>query len=402
MSILRFEFQDDSRSPWHLEPVEFSELTLLVGISGAGKTLTLNSIAAVCAAARGRNSGLYDCRWAIEIATDAGTLTWRATTGGAPPIQAVTTRVHVDVDDASGSGVEFHGERRSPPTFVEELIQDAEGRSLVHRTKGEIRLAGSDRPIRMKDSESVVSLLQDEETMAPLFQALRKVHRSSPAQWSYIPFDPNRVRQLEESTDSVEALREATIPIGQKAYLLQRRFGSEFAAVLDAYREIFPQVREIKIGPTSELGLRSTEDEQSTSYEFLGIAIEENGVGSAISWENMSSGMRRTLRHLFELELSPRGTVLLVDEYENSMGVNCLDAVTERLLSPSRDLRLIITSHHPYVINNVPMNLWRVVTRKGSNVRIVPASEIPELDTRSKQDAFIRLLNAAEYREGIQ
>lgn len=398
MSILRFAFHEED-PPWHLEPVELDGFCLLVGVSGAGKTRTISSLAAACTAARGHNSGLYACRWTIEVGTEQGRLCWSASTAGAPPARSIATRIQVEADD---DGVEFHGERRPPPTFVEELVEDEDGRRLVHRAENEIRLMGSDRPIRMKDTESVVSLLQDEDLIAPLHQSLSKVHRSSAAQWSYIPFDPSQMKKLEESIDSVETLRDAPLPMGHKAYVLQRRFPPAFAAVLEAYQEIFPQVQGIRIGPLSELGRISADDEHSTRYELLGIGIEESGVAGLVPWERISAGMRRTLRHLLELELSPRGTVLLVDEYENSMGVNCLEAVTERLLSPTREIQLIITSHHPYVINNVPIDRWRVVTRRGSTVRIVPATEIPALDTKSRQDAFIRLLNAVEYRDGIQ
>ena len=112
--------------------------------------------------------------------------------------------------------------------------------------------------------------------------------------------------------------------------------------------------------------------------------------------------MRRTLVHLLELALSPPGTVLLIDEYENSMGVNCLPAVTEQILERAGDLQFIITSHHPYVINNVDKKHWMVVRRRGSVVEVVPASAIPSLDTRSSQDAFIQLMNAEEYRGSIE
>jgi hypothetical protein len=397
MGIHRYEFEG-YRPPWRLEPVVFSHLSLLVGASGVGKTRTLASLAAVCGAGRGRATGLHACRWRIEVQTERGRLTWTADTEGPASTRSFSTRISTD-DDA---GIELHGEQRDPPVFVQEVIEDEDGRRLVDRDVDGIRLLGSDKPIRMKGKESVVSLLQEEDVVAPLYQALGKVHRSRAASWSYIPFDHARMKRVADEVASVEALQEAALPMGQKAYVLRSKFAADFGQVVEAYREIFPTVCNIHVDARSELDVRLTEDERAASIEMLAIAIEERGVGSPILWEDMSAGMRRTLQHLLELALAPRGTVLLVDEYENSMGVNCLDAVTELLLDPKRDLQLIITSHHPYVINNVPTEHWRVVTRSGSTVRIIPASEIPALDTKSKQDAFIRLVSATEYLDGIQ
>nr|WP_293102352.1 hypothetical protein [Okeania sp. SIO2F4] len=47
---------------------------------------------------------------------------------------------------------------------------------------------------------------------------------------------------------------------------------------------------------------------------------------------HISSGMLKTLMYISELYLSPEGSVILIDEFENSLGVNCLDSVTDLIL----------------------------------------------------------------------
>jgi len=383
MSIRRFEFEDED-PPWKLAPTAFEDFTLLVGVSGVGKTRTLSSLAAACRAGQGRNSGLYSCRWRIEVDTTAGRLAWTASTAQAPPARSVVTHVSIDLDD--DSGIDVHGDRRPAPAFIDELVENDAGDVLVQRRDGAITLLGSDRLLRMKETESVVSLFREEETIAPLHQALRRVHRSRSASWSFIPHDPRRLAERTQGIETMEDLRDARLLMAQKAFILQENFPKQFAEVIESYRDIFPQVTRIIVGPLSTLRRGTEEDEHPLGVDLLGVAIAEDGVEGHILWHEMSAGMRRTLQHLLELALAPRGTVILVDEYENSMGVNCLDAVTEELLRPQRQLQLIITSHHPYVINNVPVDHWRVVTRQGSQVRIVPASEVPALDTKSRQD----------------
>ena len=73
------------------------------------------------------------------------------------------------------------------------------------------------------------------------------------------------------------------------------------------------------------------------------------------------------------------------DEFENSLGVNCMGPLTDFILSRANDLQFIITSHHPYIINNIPKSYWKIVRRKGSAVRVTPASEIPALQGPSAQ-----------------
>jgi predicted ATPase len=374
MSILRFELEHIHRH-WRLEPVELQDFNLLVGVSGAGKTRILDSLAAVCATGCGRDSGLHDCRWQLDVQTPQGRFVWNALTAG-------STSVAPGLTISEGS-----------PVFVTEVLWNEHAKVIAERQHDGIRLQGADKPIRMKEQESVISLLQDEESIAPLYQALGKVHRSRSHIWS-IAMDRNDIRRTTDGLSTIEALQESSLPMIVKVHAFHERFRREFDEVAASYTEIFPSVHRVLL-------LRRTED-QPPFRDRLVIAIEERGVEGSVEWEDLSAGMRRTLEHLFELALAPSGTVILVDEYENSMGVNCLEAVTDCLLEATRSIQLVITSHHPYVINNIPVEHWRVVTRHGSTVRVVPATAIPALDTRSRQDAFIRLINATEYLDGIQ
>ncbi|KFA90838.1 hypothetical protein Q664_25995 [Archangium violaceum Cb vi76] len=141
---------------------------------------------------------------------------------------------------------------------------------------------------------------------------------------------------------------------------------------------------------------------QGRAMEHLSFKLKEHGVPKWIRAEDISSGMARTLNHLVDLMLAPAGTVVLIDEFENSLGVNCMGPLTDFILSRANDLQFVITSHHPYIINNIPKSHWKLVRRKGSTVRVTPASEIPALQGPSAQDDFIRLINSPEFEEGME
>jgi predicted ATPase len=106
---------------------------------------------------------------------------------------------------------------------------------------------------------------------------------------------------------------------------------------------------------------------------------------------DISSGMLKTFWHLVEIYLSPKDSVILIDEFENSLGVNCLDAVTEDINDSPNQLQFIITSHHPYVINNIRPSHWKIVTRQGGNVTVISAEDFHI--AKSRQKAYIDLIN---------
>ncbi len=208
----------------------------------------------------------------------------------------------------------------------------------------------------------------------------------------------NRIR---EKFPTLKELREAKgIHSLIKAYILQEDHPEEFGKVREAYTEIFPTVLDVKLAENEEWFVADAEGSWE-HREWLSLGIKEKGVEEWVLNDQISAGMLRALVHLFELTLAPSGTVILVDEFENSMGVNCLPQMTDHFLRHS-ELQFILTSHHPYVINNIPWRYWKLVTRKGSEVTIKDATSIPELDTASSLEKFTLLMNLEEYEEAIQ
>lgn len=133
-------------------------------------------------------------------------------------------------------------------------------------------------------------------------------------------------------------------------------------------------------------------------YPF--IQIKEKGVGKWVQQSRISSGMFRSLIHIGELYLSPEGTVFLIDEFENSLGINCIDELTADILQSKRQLQFILTSHHPYIINSINFNNWKLVTR---NASVVKTHDLNKFNLgKSKHDAFMQLLQLEEYQTGSE
>ena len=101
-----------------------------------------------------------------------------------------------------------------------------------------------------------------------------------------------------------------------------------------------------------------------------------------------------------ELFLCSEGTVILIDEFENSLGINCIDTLIENLLYDNRGLQFIITSHHPYIINSIGMEHWKVVSRNGGTIITQNAKDFKL--GKSRHEAFKQLIQLTGYRNGIK
>jgi predicted ATPase len=176
-----------------------------------------------------------------------------------------------------------------------------------------------------------------------------------------------------------------------KLFLISHNNPDIFDKIKQKFIATFPQVEDVKI--------EAVRYKNDRSHPLFPIQIKEKGVKDWIFQFNISSGMRKTLIHISELYLSPQGTVILIDEFENSLGINCIDVVTD-LLVENRNIQFILTSHHPYIINNIGMEHWKIVTRKGGVVTVIDAKDLNL--GKSRHQAFTQLINLEEYNEGIK
>jgi len=387
-----FEFKDES-SGWTLPPVHFTQVNLLVGVSGVGKSRILSALTASAMAGSTSWTRLAHGSWKLTVVAGGQRHIWSVSV---EPSEERYTGPHENGDE---EGVIYIGSGREPirPRFVTETISLEDGEVIAERSKAGITFLGNAAP-RLKESESLLSLFRKEESIAPLFQELSRVFPSTVEDFE-IPFwTRERTAKFAKDIDSLTKLRQAVrVPLLVRLYLLQTLAKDEFNAIVSSFRDIFESVIDVRLDFPSQLGLNLDDFES----EALTLVVGEEGVRSPVPLGMLSSGMRRTLRHLAELALAPEGSTILIDEYENSMAVNCLPSVTKHLLNHTREIQIIVISHHPYVINNIALEHWRLVTRSGSTVRVVDAKDLPELRSASRQDAFIRLLNSASYRDGV-
>ena len=387
MRIERFEYRDKD-SGWHLAPVEFfPDLTLLVGVSGVGKTRILQAIQAVKHIAQEEANGRsvrsedpWGVEWDITFSTREGSrFQWcgEFESREKPDEADVVELAHV---------VSAVSERRAGPRVLRETLCKG-GRAVVERSEKGILLGGKELP-KLSSYQSVLSILSEEETVRPAYEAFSRILLVDNSRGPAGVLNVRQFDKVSREHDTLRAIREADLDTPTKLALLRDVDPPMFERITQRFKEVFPQVEEIGI-----------QQLRASVNVLLYVRIRERGVSGWIPGHKISSGMMRTLFHIARMFLSPDGTLVLIDEFENSMGVNCIDFVTKEVVHESDRIQFIITSHHPYIINSIDTRQWMIVCRDGSTVTTHRTTDLGL--ERSAHESFIKLINLPQFQEGI-
>lgn len=370
----------DNYLEWRYENLHFSSFNLLVGVSGVGKTQILNSIMNLKKISKGYS--LNGLEWDVIFTSDNHLYRWSGEFEKKAHEQFI-----FDVDDFSKKKYKLKRENLYENNHL-----------IIERDENNIIFKGKKLP-KLSQFESTVSILGEEEDISPVKKGFNQISYSSKLNHIQLP-SLNDVFEFVLDKDSLISkysslmeIQESNLSIFLKLALVYELNLEVFHEIKNSFISIFGQVEDIKVEADEHKDSRL-----KVIAEFPIIKIKEKRINHWISQDRISSGMLRTLIHISELYLSAEGAVILIDEFENSLGINCLDILSD-LLSEKRQLQFIITSHHPYIINNISMEHWKIVTRKGG---VVTARDAQDFNLgQSRHQAFMQLINLDEYREGI-
>lgn len=349
MRITKLEYIDKNKRNTFI--LKFNDiLTLLVGVSGVGKTRVLNCINTMKKIALGKIDETENSIWNVDF--------------------------YIDLSNYSWSGQIEKGR------IVEEtLLKDEE--AIFQRKENEFILQGVNIP-KISDRLSVLSIFWGVPDINEVYKEVMNIYMinvNSIPEELYIR--PSIVKDM--SITDGNTLSYSNYSIYEKMLLAHSKGLDAFDDIMEDYITVFPMVEDMKFDY----------DKSGSEYTFY---LKERST-DWISYEFLSSGMKKGLFHIACLNVLPEGSVLLIDELENSMGVRCLDLVLDMLNSNDRNFQTIVTSHHPYVINNVDMSHWQVVLRGGNRIYTKGKEELGL--GKSHHEAFKQLMNLEEYTEGI-
>lgn len=283
----------------------------------------------------------------------------------------------------------------NPIIVYEKIVKTVADKQIVlllERSTKDNLLDGKTIP-KLKKTESAINLLSEEATIVPLYHGFKRfiVNDSLPQKRVIVRVNPELNtksylclwRSLKKSLYSWVTVR--------KAYQLQESYPAEFYKIKENFTEIFASVTDFKISITKE----KKEAQEAKGYEFA-FCLKEKHSCHWVSQPQISTGVFRTLVHIIDISLAPKGTVIVIDEVENSLGINCMPGLTDFIMNQAPHLQFILTSHHPYIISKIPYHTWKLVSRKGNHVKVRNATDIPHLKSGSRLNKFVQLTQVPE------
>ncbi len=382
MKIISFEYRDHA-TEWSLETIEFQPLSLLVGASGVGKTRILEAILHLKQIARG--ASLNGVQWKVNFLINDDVYEWN---GKFEHKWFFSETLFDNSDDED--------EQDKPNVATENL--SINGILVIERTSEGIFFNGT-KTVKLSQKESAISLLKEEDQIKSVHSEFSKILFDGSAKEERglikVIFE-DEVAPKKNTYKDLPSIRNSAETLRSKLYLTYVHVPDQFEEIKNSFIAIFPYIEDVKIEPIKNSVGRIPHILREVPF----IQIKEVGIQNWIDERKLSSGMYRTLMHIAELYLCADGTVILIDEFENSLGINCIDEITSSIVTYERDLQFIITSHHPYIINNISSSNWKVITRKAGAVKNYNATQLNI--GKSKHEAFTQLINLDKYFDGVE
>ena len=350
-----------------IERVNFyDDVTLLVGLSGVGKTQILYAVKYSLDLAVNKDETLkpYYVNMGIEIGSD---------------IYEWTYKIDCNKEDM------LITEEKQYSFVFERLLCNNE--LIFERNHNTIKVTGFDKVPQPKSDKSLLAQYAEDESYEKLITGIKKMYsvemeleiRRGLGTETFNKLYA-RVKEIMDKQVTKDFKIFSHLPASLKIYIAKRYYKEIYSKIFDAVKEMFVEIEDIDV----------VEDSSRQMY-LVAITV----YGKQILQDNISNGMLKTIYYLVELFTMSEDSLVLIDEFENGLGVNCIDVLVEMLLFERRDLQFIITSHHPKIIGGIEKNRWRIIDREGFMVMNRSSEEYGIGD--SQHDAYFNLINRWEY-----
>jgi energy-coupling factor transporter ATP-binding protein EcfA2 len=377
MRILSYEYKDLEPAKWKFSRIDLGTLNLIVGDSGSGKTRFLNTLFNLGGNVAGKRNHLLLGSWKTRLEQNGRIYRWEVRIGPSPTGGNPLVKKELLVDEAS------------PDT------------PIITRSGRKFLFDGKPLPKLSRENTSI-ELLQDEDVIRPLYNGFGTILRrdfSKEGLRKYILYEVAPQDFLEQKVTQLEQLFRMNLGLNLKLHVLRKNFPEIYERICSRYLDMFPFVEEIDTRDVKNIRLQIEIDSLGVSPVF---SIKERQIDHWIPVPELASGMQKALLILTDIYSLPAGAIYLIDEYENSLGVSVIDFLSDGLDELEKDIQVIITSHHPYVINQIPIENWIVFHRDGSEVTARYGKENIEHYGKSKQQQFIQLINDPFFNRGIE
>jgi hypothetical protein len=376
MRLLRFVQNKISDSDWFFGEVYFTRTNLLVGDSATGKTRFMNGIVnffRLLVADRIMYRGDWDVDFEILDTK-------------------YNYKLKTSINKSSSNELLI---------LFEELVNQKDNISLFHRDQNEIRWQNENLP-KLSSDKTCFSLLKEEDIIKPLFQNLknivsRKFYGDELSKNFALGALLPDIEKILVNSENIQRLTVEEIDFHNKLNILKKIDISGFTKVIDLIKTAFPFIEKADV-----LNISQVIPAFNVPIQTPVFCIKEKNISNWIPCNDISSGMQKLFLLILDTYLLRDAGILFIDEYENSLGINAINFLPDLIDSISDNCQFIITSHHPYIINTIPIEAWKVFHRRGTNVNITSGKELKEKYSKSKQEYFVQLINDPLYKGGVE
>ncbi len=367
MKIVRYEYHE---ADWEVDEVHFGKFNLLVGESGVGKTRVFNTLF---------NIGVYVVRgeigignWELELEVNEDHYFWCC----------ITKRDEIDPE----KGIIVKEKLSLITNDSEEIIVDRDETKFIFNNKEVPKLS---------KRQYSLSLLQEEEIIKPIYEGFTKILRRMFYEDALKESTTYRMinieKFIEKSEDDLFELLKLNPGLNIKLYILEKRFPDIYSQIIDYFLEVFPFIENVSIKNSNDF-----KDINFPSGMPI-FCVKEYKIDKLIKLQELSSGMQKALLIITDILSLPKNSIYLIDEYENSLGVSVISLLPEMYMNGDIDCQIFVSSHHPYIIRNIPVENWYILNRKGNKVQFRYGADLVRHYNISNQDKYLQLINDEFY-----
>ncbi|MDE5907418.1 MAG: ATP-binding protein [Lachnospiraceae bacterium] len=355
-----------------IERINFNEdITLLVGLSGVGKTQVLNAVEYSLNLAVDKDVILRPYRVGMGILIDNDEYEWI-----------------YEINEISKDELIINEEGKYEFSFEKLLCN---GKIIFERKNEKVRVIGYDKVPQPKKDESLILQYSENENFEILISGIRKLYsveielavRGGIRSESFSRLK-SKVTDTIRNEKNVEFKVFSHLPVALKLYIAKRYYLELYIKIFEAVKELFIEIEDIDV-------------EEDNVREMYLVSIQV--YGKKLLQHDISNGMLKTIYYIVELFTMSEDSLVLIDEFENGLGVNCIDLLSELMLSERNDLQFIITSHHPKIINAIDKDKWRIIDRDDCVVK--NSGSLAYGIGNSQHDAYFNLINRWEFEGKI-
>jgi len=359
---------------------KLQEVNLFVGISGSGKSKLLDSIfdaARFAIGSEGKTLPFLPLlgSWIIEVEIVSKHYKWECERDINEEGRNIIKKERIEVTDENTNKI-----------------------VLVDRTNDVFNFHSKILP-KLDVSRSCIELLQDEAEINPIFLGFTNVLRRNFSRdeiskaSAYVGVDKSYDDLFTKKTTLPKAMYSLfNLPLSIRLYYISQHLKKEFKAIVDSFKQLFPTIEDCAIVDANKEKLTVTPGLHTPAF-----MVTEKGISKKIELKNLSSGMVKVLLILTDILTMPDGFIYELDEYENSLGINVINFLPSLLLEHQKSKQFLISTHHPYLINKMPVSHWYVLSRDGYKVKIKYGDELVKKYGKSSQESFIKLINDPFY-----